>query len=145
MVTLERHKTYRGIAMKKLLFTFAFLVTMSLSVTNAQQTITSNENQKIVTHVSGDHYDVVFTNTDGAILQEGHYFKIGERFKPHGVWKLYDRNTLDLVTTAKYDMGEQLWVETIVDGKVLYVDQKDLKIKRLEERIAVLEQKVKDQ
>ncbi|MEQ9309676.1 MAG: hypothetical protein RLN90_09490 [Balneolaceae bacterium] len=130
--------------MKKLLFTLCFLVVVSISVTNAQHTVTNTENNKTVTHVSGNNYDVIFTSTDGDILQEGHYYRIGERFKPHGIWKLYDRNTLDLVTTANYDKGEQIWVETIVDGKILHVNQYELKVKRLEDRIVALEEKVND-
>lgn len=128
--------------MKKLSLILSFLIVMSFSVTNAQQTITNNQNEKIVTHVSGDIYDVIYVSVDGEVLQEGHYFKVGERFKPHGIWKLYDRNTLDLVTTASYDKGEQIWVETIIDGKVLHVNQYDLKVKRLENRIVALEEKV---
>tara|TARA_R110000868_G_scaffold259361_1_gene517121 strand:+ start:21843 stop:22238 length:396 start_codon:yes stop_codon:yes gene_type:complete len=131
--------------MKKILFTLAFLTAMSLTVTNAQQTIANTENEKIVTHVSGNNYDVVYTTTDGNILQQGHYYKVGERYKPHGVWKLYDRNTFDLITTAKYDKGEQIWVETIIDGKVLHVDHHELEVKRLEERIVALEKRVNNQ
>ena len=128
--------------MKKLVLTIALLVVTSLSVTKAQQTVTNNENKKVVTYVSGNTYDVVFINADGKTLQEGQYVKIGERFKPHGIWKLYSSNTLKLVTTAKYDNGEQLWVETNIDGNILFVDQNDLKVKRLEERIVALEEKV---
>ena len=108
---------------------------------NAQDSVTNLVNKKIVTHVSGNNYDVVYLNDDGDILQTGHYYKIGERYKPHGIWKLYDTNTLDLITTANYDKGEQIWVETIIDGNVLRVDQYDLKVKRLEERIVAIEKK----
>lgn len=128
--------------MKKLLFTLSFLILMSFSVTNAQEKVTNSKNQKVVTHVSGNNYDVVFLNNDGDILQKGHYYKLGERFKPHGIWKLYDRNTFELVTTASYDKGEQIWVETIIDGKILHVNQYDLKVKRLENRIVALEEKI---
>lgn len=129
--------------MKKLVFTFIFLIVAALTATNAQQ-IESPKESKIVTHVIGNHYDVVYLDAEGNTFQEGQYLKIGERYKPHGIWKLYDRNSLALVTTAKYDKGEQLWVETIVDGKVLHVDKYELKVKRLEERVAALEQKVKE-
>lgn len=128
--------------MNKLLLTLAFLLVSGLSATNAQQTTESNENKKVVTHVSGNNYDVVFTDDNGKVFQKGQYYRIGDRFKPHGVWKLYDRNTLKLVTKAEYDKGEQLWVETIIDGEAIRVNQSDLKIKRLEERIATLEKKI---
>ena len=143
MVTLEWHQNMRGIAMKKLVFTFVFLIVAAFTATNAQQITTPTEN-KTVTHVIGNHFDVVYTDVNGNMFQEGQYLKIDERFKPHGIWKLYDRNSFELVTTAKYDKGEQIWVETIVDGEVLRVNQYDLKVKRLEDRIAALEQKVKE-
>ncbi len=129
--------------MKKITFTFIFLIVIALTTTNAQQITTPTEN-KTVTHVVGNHYDVIYTDVNGNMFQEGQYYKIGERYKPHGIWKLYDRNSFELVTTAKYDKGEQIWVETIVDGEVLHVDKYDLKVKRLEERIAALEQKVNE-
>lgn len=129
--------------MKKITLLSIFLIVTALTATNAQQ-ITSPTENKTVTHVIGNHYDVVYTDVNGNMFQEGQYFKIGERFKPHGIWKLYDRNSFELVTTAKYDKGEQIWVETIVDGETLRVDKYDLKVKRLEERIAALEQKVKE-
>jgi len=131
--------------MKKLLFTLSFMIVMSFSMANAQDTVTNIDNKKIVTHVSGYNYDVVYLNDDGDILQKGHYYKVGERYKPHGIWKLYDTNTLDLITTASYNKGEQIWVETIIDGNVLHVDQYDLKVKRLEERIVAIEKKVNKQ
>lgn len=130
--------------MNRLLLTLAFLLVSGFGVTNAQQTTESNENKKVVTYISGNNYDVIFTDNNGKVFQKGQYYKIGERFKPHGVWKLYDRNTFNLVTKAEYDKGEQLWVETIIDGKMIRVDQDDLKIKRLEERIANLEKKIGD-
>lgn len=129
--------------MKRITLLSFFLIVTALTATNAQQITTPTEN-KTVTHVIGNHYDVVYTDVNGNMFQEGQYFKIGERFKPHGIWKLYDRNSFELVTTAKYDKGEQIWVETIVDGETLRVDKYDLKVKRLEERIAALEQKVKE-
>ncbi len=130
--------------MKPFIFTLFIFLATSFSTTNAQQTVTSTENQKTVSHVIGNHYDVVFTDIEGNVLQEGQYYKIGERFKPHGVWKLYDRNTLDLITTAKYDKGDQLWVETIIDGQKVKIDKYQLVVKRLEDRIAALEKQVKE-
>ncbi len=126
--------------MKKLSFTLLFLVVVALTTANAQQ-IEIPEEQKIVTHIIGDNYDVVYKDLNGNTLKEGQYLKIGERFKPHGIWKLYDRNSFELITTSKYDEGEQLWVETIIDGEILYVGKDELKMKRHEERIAELEKK----
>ena len=126
--------------MKKLTVTLAFLLVASLGNTFAQQQVVNTENNKIVTHVAGNFYDVVFVTEDGNILQEGHYIKVEDKFlKPHGIWKLYDSNTFALVTTASYDTGEQLWVETMVDGKPLRVDKMDLTVKRLQNKIVALE------
>ncbi len=130
--------------MKKYIFTLFIFLATTLSTTNAQQTVTSTEIEKKVTHVIGNHYDVVHTDAEGNILQEGQYYRVGERFKPHGIWKLYDRNTFDLVTTAKYDKGDQLWVETIIDGEKIKIDKYQLLVKRLEDRIAALEKQVKE-
>lgn len=130
--------------MKKYIFTLFIFLAATLSPISAQQTITSTENEKKITHVIGNHYEMVYTDQEGNVLQKGHYYKVGERFKPHGIWKLYDRNTFDLVTTAKYDKGEQLWVETIVDGEKIRIDKYELKVKRLEDRIVALEKKVKE-
>ena len=113
----------RGVAMKTLIVLLTFFTTITLTATHAQQSITSTENEKTVTHVIGSHYEVVFTNAEGNVLQEEHYLKVGDRYKPHGIWKLYDRNTLILITTAKYNKGEQIWVETVVDGKTIRVSK----------------------
>lgn len=126
--------------MKKLLLALLFIT--ATSVTNAQQTVVNQKDKQVVTHISGNNYDVIYTNLNGDVVQEGQYYKIGERFKPHGIWKLYNRNSLSLVTTAKYDKGEQIWVETIVDGETIRVNKYELKVKRLEERIVALEEKV---
>lgn len=128
--------------MKKLIVTMALIIVTALSAANAQHTVTNVENEKIVTHSGGDEYNVVYKDADGRIFQEGLYLKIGDKFKPHGVWKLYDRNTFALVTTAKYNKGEQIWVETNINGQLVKFDQQDLKVKRLEERIAALEKKL---
>ncbi|RNC84761.1 MAG: hypothetical protein ED557_07220 [Balneola sp.] len=130
--------------MKKYIFTLFVFLAATLSTTNAQQTITSTENEKKVTHVIGNHYDVVYTDEEGNVLQKGQYFKVGERLKPHGIWKLYDHNTFELVTTAKYDKGDQLWVETIIDGQKIKIDKYQLLVKRLEDRIAALEKQVNE-
>ena len=130
--------------MKKVVLTLAVIALTAISTTNAQNSTTTPESQKIVTHDIGNYYDVVYKDAEGRILKEGHYYKMDDRFKPHGIWKLYDRNTFELVTTAKYDKGEQLWVETKIDGKILRVDQNDLTIKKLQDRIASLEQQIKD-
>ncbi|MCG8374038.1 MAG: hypothetical protein MI700_10910 [Balneolales bacterium] len=128
--------------MKTLIITLALLVFTGLSSTTAQNINPENNIEKVVTHVIGKYYDVAFYNTDGELLQSGQYYQVENKLKPHGIWKLYDTNTLALVTTAKYDKGEQLWVETTIDGKVVRLNQYEIQIHRLQNRIAELEEKV---
>ncbi len=129
--------------MRKLFLVVAFIAFSTLGTTNAQQSTTPPDDQKVITHTRGNYYDVVTKTTEGKILQEGQYYKEGDRFKAHGIWKLYDRNTSELVTKAEYDKGQQLWVETKADdGKIVRIDQHELTVKRLEERIAVLEKQI---
>ena len=130
--------------MKKAVLTLAIIALTAVSTTNAQYSVTTPETKKVVTHDIGNHYDVVYTDAEGRIIKEGHYFKVDDKLKPHGIWKLYNEKTFELITTAKYDKGEQLWVETKIDGKVIRVDQNDLTIKKLEDRIASLEKQIKD-
>jgi len=125
--------------MKSLLITIALLLLTSFTHISAQNNIKNNENQKIVTHVIGSHYDVVMYTTTGEIVQEGHYFKEGDRFLENGIWKLYDHNTHELVTKARYDKGEQIWVETWIDGELIRVNKKEKEVIRLNTTVAQLE------
>ena len=127
--------------MKRPIITLIILFVTGLSFAQTPQ-VTNTENERIVTHVAGNEYSVLVMNADGNLVQEGQYYKVGERFKPHGIWKLYDNNTLDLVTRAMYDKGVQLWVETYIDGKLLKVDQQDIEVNRLKTRVAALEKKI---
>lgn len=131
----------RGIAMKSLLLTLSILLLTGLSNTTAQNKV-DKENEKIVTHVVGNHYDVIMFSSTGEVLQEGHYYKEGDRYLEHGIWKLYDYNTYELVTRAKYDKGVQIWVETWIDGEMIRVTQKDREVSRLKARVAELEKQL---
>ena len=127
--------------MKKPIFTLLFLFVSGLAFAQAPK-ITNTENEKVVTHIDGNNYNVVVFNTKGNLVQEGQYYKIEDRFKPHGLWKLYDNNTLELVTRAMYDKGIQLWVETNIEGKLIRVDQLDIEANKLKTRVATLESKI---
>jgi hypothetical protein len=129
--------------MKTLLLTIAVLLFTGLTNTTAQSK-TDTENEKIVTHVVGNHYDMIMLSSTGEILQEGHYYKEGDRFLEHGVWKLYDYNTFELVTRAKYDKGVQIWVETWIDGEMIRVTQRDREVSSLRARVAELEKQLAD-
>ena len=131
----------RGIAMKSLLLTLSILLLTGLSNTTAQNKV-DKENEKIVTHVVGNHYDVIMFSSTGEVLQEGHYYKEGDRYLEHGIWKLYDYNTYELVTRAKYDKGIQIWVETWIDGEMIRVTQKDREVSSLKARVAELEKQL---
>jgi len=128
--------------MKTLILTLAVLLFTGFTNTTAQNKIKNTENEKIVTHVIGKHYNVVMFSATGEILQEGHYFKEGDRFLEHGIWKLYDHNTYELVTRAKYDKGVQLWVETWIDGEMIRVTLQDKEVHKLKTRIAELEEQL---
>lgn len=128
--------------MKTLILTLAVLLFTGFTNTTAQNNVKNTENEKIVTHVIGKHYDVVMFSLTGEILQKGHYFKEGDRFLEHGIWKLYDHNTYELVTRAKYDKGVQLWVETWIDGEMIRVTLQDKEVHKLKTRIAELEEQL---
>lgn len=127
--------------MKSLILTLSILLLTGLSNTTAQNKV-DKENEKIVTHVVGNHYDVIMFSSTGEVLQEGHYYKEGDRYLEHGVWKLYDYNTYELVTRAKYDKGVQIWVETWIDGEMIRVTQKDREVSSLKARVAELEKQL---
>ncbi len=128
--------------MKSQIFTLILILLVGLTNVTAQNKIENQENDKIVTHVIGNHYDMVMFSSTGEILQEGHYYKEGDRFLEHGIWKLYDHNTYELVTKAKYDKGVQLWVETWIDGEMIRVTQRDREVSQLRTRIAELEKQL---
>lgn len=127
--------------MKSLILTLSILLLTGLSNTTAQNKV-DKENEKIVTHVVGNHYDVIMFSSTGEVLQEGHYYKEGDRYLEHGVWKLYDYNTYELVTRAKYDKGVQIWIETWIDGEMIRVTQKDREVSSLKARVAELEKQL---
>ena len=77
--------------MKTLILTLAILLFTGLTNTTAQNNIKNIENEKVVTHVIGSHYEMIMFSSTGEILQEGNYFKEGDRFLEHGIWKLYDQ------------------------------------------------------
>jgi hypothetical protein len=130
--------------MKTLLLTLVFILFTGLSNSTAQNTIEQVENQKIVTHLIGDHYSMTMYSAEGGVLQEGFYFKTDESFLEHGIWKLYDHNTYELVTKVKFDKGEKIWIETNIDGEFVRITQQDIEVNRLKNRISALEKQLAD-
>ncbi|MBO6537543.1 MAG: hypothetical protein JJ966_15075 [Balneolaceae bacterium] len=130
--------------MKTLLLTLVFILFTGLTNSTAQNTIEQVENQKIVTHLIGDHYSMTMYSAEGGVLQEGFYFKTDESFLEHGIWKLYDHNTYELVTKVKFDKGEKIWIETNIDGEFVRITQQDIEVNRLKNRISALEKQLAD-
>lgn len=127
--------------MKMTFITLAVLIISGFTSTNAQQ-VTNSENERIVTHVVGNHYSVMVYNTNGALIQEGQYYKVKDALKPHGLWKLYDYNTQELVTKAMYEKGNQLWVETYIDGEMIRITQKEIEANKLEPHVAHMQETI---
>lgn len=127
--------------MKKsiLILTFLFFGNLAPLIAQLQPEI---EIKKIVSHVIGNHYEMVKTTTEGNVLQRGNYYKVDNRFLEHGIWKLYDYNTFELVTKAKYNKGEQIWIETKIDGELIRVTKEEKKVNALKARIAELEKQL---
>lgn len=100
------------------------------------------EIKKKVSHVVGNHYEMIKTNSEGNVLQSGNYYKVENRYLEHGIWKLYDYNTPELITKAKYDKGEQIWIETKIDGELIRVTKEEKEVIALKARIAELEKQL---
>ena len=108
----------------------------------AQQTITNEKHEKIVTNIDENLFSVKFLDADGSIVQEGQYWEEENLLKPHGEWKLYSSG--EVITTSTFDKGERLSVETIIDGKVVKADKQMLAIKQIEQEIDQLEKRLAD-
>ena len=127
--------------MKKFILLLTFLLFGNFAHLTAQLQ-PEIEIKKIVSHVIGNHYEMIKINTEGNVLQRGNYYKVDERFLEHGIWKLYDYNTFELVTKAKYNKGEQIWIETKIDGELIRVTKKEKEVIALKARIAELEKQL---
>jgi hypothetical protein len=127
--------------MKTFLITLTIILLASLTNSEAQNK-SERENLKTITQLVGNYYSMVMVNAFGETLQEGQYYKEGNKFLEHGIWKLYDYNTQKLITKAKYNKGVQIWVETNIDGIITRVTQRDIELNNLKIRIAELEKQL---
>lgn len=127
--------------MKTFLITLTIILLASLTNSEAQNK-SERENVKTITQLVGNYYSMVMVNAFGKTLQEGQYYKEGNKFLEHGIWKLYDYNTQKLITKAKYNKGVQIWVETNIDGIITRVTQRDIELNNLKIRIAELEKQL---
>lgn len=124
--------------------TILLFVTVLLTsvVAHAQVTVENQPNKKVISVISDNLVDVQFEDIDGNVLQKGQYWITEGRYKPHGIWTLYTPGTDKILTSAKFEKGEKLWLETHLDGKKVKLDQEQLRIIRLEEKIAQLEKQL---
>jgi hypothetical protein len=121
----------------------ALLLTAIFSTTAfAQQSITNEKHEKVVTSIDENLFSVKFLEADGTIAQEGQYWQVDNLLKPHGTWTLYSDG--EVITTSTFDKGERLSVETIIDGKVVKADEQMLAIKKIEQEIDQLEKRLAD-
>ncbi|MBO6585403.1 MAG: hypothetical protein JJ953_04810 [Gracilimonas sp.] len=110
----------------------------------AQQNVTNEKHERVLAHIEDNIFSVKFYNAEGAVVQEGQYWKEGDLFKPHGKWALYSSIDGDIVTTSTFDKGERISVETVIDGKVVKADKQQLAIKQIEQQIDQLEKRLAD-
>ncbi len=130
--------------MKTLILTLVLFLFSGFTNSTAQNAIEQVENQKIVTHLIGDHYSMTMYSVDGDILQQGYYYKSDNTLLEHGIWKLYDYNTYELVTKIKFNKGEKIWIETNIDGEFVRITQQEIEVNRLKNRITALEKQLAD-
>lgn len=102
---------------------FALVLTTGLF---AQETITNEKHERLLTHVENNIFDVQFLDRDGNVVQEGQYWRDGDNFKPHGTWLLFSENSKEAITKATYERGKQLTVETTINGKVIKADKQHI-------------------
>lgn len=110
----------------------------------AQQSITNEKHERVLTHVEDNIFDVKFYDAEGTIVQEGQYWKDGESFIPHGKWALYSTVDGDIVTTSTFDKGQRISVQTVIDGQVLKADKQQLAINQIKQQIDQLEKRLAD-
>jgi hypothetical protein len=127
--------------MKRITTLLTLLLAVTFSV-NAQNEVTTPSQEKVITKVTDNTYTVEVKNVDGLVIQKGEYFRNGTDLLPHGTWTLFAHNSTDVLTKIKYDKGEQLWLETKIDGEFVRMDSDDIKIHQLETKIASLEKKI---
>jgi hypothetical protein len=114
--------------MKSIISTILFALVLTTGLF-AQQTITNEQHERVLTHVEGNIYDVQFLDSRGTVVQEGQYWRDEDLLKPHGTWLLFAQHSKKVSTKATYEKGEQISVETIIDGKVIKADKQQLAAK----------------
>lgn len=115
--------------MKMSLFTFLFALVFTTGLF-AQQTITNEKHERVLTHVEHNIYDVQFFDQNGTVVQEGQYWKEGDKYKPHGTWILYAYNSQEIASKATFHKGKQLSIETMIEGELVKADLNQLAVNK---------------
>ena len=127
--------------MKKIIIGFiALFFTSAISFAQTDVEIYPTNTQ--LTKLPGNLYSATITDSEGDVLQQGMFTKQNDKMIRHGLWKLYDANTHELVTKTEFVLGEQTWVETYIDGTLFHYSKEEITINRLHQRLAKLERKV---
>ena len=108
----------------------------------AQYQITNQVNDKKITKITDNLYNVEIFDAQGLLLQKGQYWKMGNKLLPHGEWTLFSQDSDQVITSATYNKGQQVYIETIVDGTVIRADENLIAIKRIENEIKNLEKRL---
>lgn len=111
--------------MKTIVSTIIFALVLTTGLF-AQQNITNEKHERLLTHVENNIFDVQFLDLDGNVVQEGQYWRDGDHFKPHGTWLLFSNDSKDVTTKATYEKGKQLTVETTINGKLIKADKQHI-------------------
>ncbi len=127
--------------MKKLTMLLALFLSVTLTL-SAQNDVKSTDIKKTIIKIADDSYSLKVTDADGFVIQEGEYLTDGKTLIPHGTWTLFAHKSDEILTRIKYDKGQKIWLETIIDGKMKRMDKDDITIHKLETRIASLEKKI---
>ena len=115
--------------MKTILSTILLALVFS-TTTFAQKPVVENKShERLITHVEGNIYDVRFLDENDVVLQKGQYWRNGNSLLPHGTWILFAQNSDKVVTKSKFEKGQQLFVETVIDGEVIRVNKQQLAAK----------------
>ncbi len=115
--------------MKMSLFSLLFALVLTTGLF-AQQNITNEKHERVLTPVEHNIYDVQFIDSDGTVVQEGQYWKEGDKYKPHGTWILYAYNSEEVVTKATFYKGKQLSIETMIEGELVKANVNQLAVNK---------------
>ena len=124
--------------MKIYIISTVLLLSLTLGV-QAQSSVENENHVKTLEQIDSRTYKVTYKDDAGIIVQKGQLWKQGKKLIPHGTWTLFSSTGKEVLTRTEFDKGEQIWIETKIDGKMVRYSQKQLAIKRIENEIKKLE------